>query len=68
MFCTKLHNAIYINGGSSKLKESHRGVMARMLDCGFEESEFNLQSRYRVHFQTNTLEKPMNFPYPPAMN
>ena len=32
------------------------GVMAKMLDCGLEVSDFELQSRYYVHFQTQ-LEK-----------
>ena len=31
--------------------------MAKVLDGGLEVSEFELQSRYYVHFQTNTLEK-----------
>ena len=35
-------------------------VVANVLDCGFEVSEFELQSRYYVHFWTNTLRKGMN--------
>ena len=40
--------------------------MVKELDCGILESEFELQSRYYVYFQTNTLEKVMNPPYPPS--
>ena len=38
----------------------HRGGMAKSLDCGIVVSEFALQSRYYVHFRTNTLGKGMN--------
>ena len=41
---------------------SHHGVMVKALDCGIVVLEFELQSRYRVHFQTNNLEKGMNSP------
>ena len=41
------------------------GVMVRALDCGIVASEFELQSRYYVHFRTNTLEKVMNSLIPP---
>ena len=34
--------------------------MAKVLDCELKVSEFALQSRYYVHFQTNTLGKGMN--------
>ena len=37
-----------------------RGVMVKAMDCGIVVSEFVLQSRYYVHFQTNTLGKGMN--------
>ena len=48
--------------------ESLCGVMAKVLDCGPRVSEFTLQSRYYVNFQTNTLGKGMNsFIPPPAM-
>ena len=42
-----------------------RGVMVKEMDCGIVGSEFVLQSRYYVHFRTNTLGKGMNPPYPP---
>ena len=31
--------------------------MANVQDCGLELSEFELQSRYYVHFQSNTPRK-----------
>ena len=34
--------------------------MVKTLDCGIVVSEFELQSRYYVHFWINTLEKGMN--------
>ena len=36
------------------------GVMANMLHYDIVVSEFKLQSRYCVHFWTNTLEKGVN--------
>ena len=36
------------------------GVMVKAMDCGIVVSEFVLQSRYYVHFRTNTLGKGMN--------
>ena len=36
---------------------SPRGVMVKAVECGIVVSEFELQSRYYVHFQTNTLGK-----------
>ena len=35
-------------------------VKVQAMDCGIVVSEFELQSRYYVHFRTNTLEKGMN--------
>ena len=35
-----------------------RGVMVKAMDCKIVESEF--ESRYYVHFRTNTLGKGMN--------
>ena len=37
-----------------------RGVMVKVMDCKILVSEFKLQSRYYVHFQTDTLGKGMN--------
>ena len=36
---------------------SLRGVLLKAMDCGIIVSEFELQSRYYVHFWTNTLGK-----------
>ena len=44
-----------------------RGVMVKAMDCGVVVREFVLQSRYYVHFRTNTLEKGMNPLILPAM-
>ena len=44
-----------------------RGVMVKAMDCEIVESEFELQSHYYVHFQTNTLGKSMNPFILPAM-
>ena len=43
------------------------GVMVKVMDCGIIISEFELQSRYNVHFQANTLGKGMNPLILPAM-
>ena len=45
-----------------------RGVIVKKMDCGIIVSEFVLQSRYYVHFQTNTLGKGMNPLILPAMD
>ena len=37
-----------------------RGVMFKAMDCGIVVRKFELQSRYYVHFQANTLGKRMN--------
>ena len=34
--------------------------MVKAVDCGIVLSEFELQSRYYVHFRANTIEKGMN--------
>ena len=44
-----------------------RGVIVKARDCGIVVSEFDLQSRYYVHFRTNTLGKGMNPLILPAM-
>ena len=40
--------------------ESHHGVMAKVLNYGLEQSKFDLQSCYYIHFQANALGKGMN--------
>ena len=44
---------------------SLRGFLAYVLDFDIVVSEFDLQSRHYVHFQTDTLEKGMNSLKPP---
>ena len=41
--------------------------MAKVLDTGLEFSEFELESHYYFHFQSDTLGKNMNSHIPPAM-
>ena len=36
------------------------GVMVNAMDCGIVVNEFELQSRYYVHFRPNSLGKDMN--------
>ena len=36
------------------------GVMVKEMDCGIVVSEFEVQSRYYIHFRTNALGKGMN--------
>ena len=50
-----------------KLSGCPRGVMLKAMDCGTVVSEFVLQSRYYVHFRTNTFGKGMNPLILPAM-
>ena len=42
------------------LDERPRCVMAKVLDFSLEVNEFELQSRYFIHFQIYTLGKDMN--------
>ena len=44
-----------------------RGIMVKAMDYGIVESEFELQSRFYVHFRANTLGKGMNLFILPAM-
>ena len=44
-----------------------RGVMVKAMASGIVVREFVLQSRYYVHFRTNTLGKGMNTLILPAM-
>ena len=44
-----------------------RSVKVKAMDCRIVASEFVLQSRYYVHFWTNTLRKGMNPFILPAM-
>ena len=42
-----------------------RGIVANVLDCKIVVKEFELQSRYYVHFHTNSLGKCKN-PFIPS--
>ena len=42
--------------------------MVKALECGIVVREFELQSRYYVHFRTNTLGKGMNRLILPSMD
>ena len=44
-----------------------RGAMVKAMDCGIVVSEFELQSRYYIHFRANTIGKGMNPLILPAM-
>ena len=44
-----------------------RSVVAKVLYCGLEVSEFELQSCYYVHFRTNSLGKDMSIFIPQAV-
>ena len=44
-----------------------RGVMVKAMVCKIETREFELQSRYYVHFRANTIGKGMNPRILPAM-
>ena len=48
-------------------KECPRGVLVKAMDYGIVVSEFELQSRYYIHFRANTLGKGMNPLILPAM-
>ena len=46
---------ITFNRSSKLLSNSHYGIVANMPDCDIVVSEFELQSRYYIHFRANTL-------------
>ena len=39
------------------MKRSSHGIMAKVLDCGLEVSEFKLHSHNYIYFQTTPHEK-----------
>ena len=53
---------------SIRIRRCPRGVIVKAMDCGIMVSAFVLQSRYYVHFLTNTLGKGMNPLILPAMS
>ena len=54
LFLTQ-HLFLYLTGGGCL-----RGVIVKAMDCRIVVSEFELHSRYYVHFRANTLGKGMN--------
>ena len=48
-------------------RQRFHGAVANELNCDNSVSEIDLQSRYYVHFQTNTIRKGMNHSIHPAM-
>ena len=50
-----------------KGRKGPRGVMVKALGCEIIVSEFELQSRYYIHFRANTLGNGTNPPILPAM-
>ena len=61
------HTLIWFKVFLSNTSGCPRGVMVKPMDCGIVVSEFVLQSRYYVHFRTNTLGKGINPLILPAM-
>ena len=55
-----IYNKMYEGG-------CRRSVMVKAMDCEIVVSEFELQSRYYIHFLTNTLGKGMNSLILPAI-
>ena len=51
------HNDPAVTGGGGPC-----GVMVKVMDCGIVVSELELQLRYYVHFQANTLMNPLILP------
>ena len=51
---------------SLKFKRTYCGVLTRVLDCHIVVNKLKLKSQYYVHFQTSTLEKRYERPYPPS--
>ena len=52
---------------TSDTDHTYHGVMAKAMDYGVIVSEFELQSRYYVHYWKNTLRKGMNLLILPGM-
>ena len=63
------HNIVlmYFELKETKLRVCPRGVIVKAMDSGIVVSEFVLQSRYYVHFRTNTIGKGTNHVILPAM-
>ena len=59
MYLFKIYFTIITSRSTTTYWGSLHEVMAKVQDCGFEVSEFHLQLRYYVHFQTYTFGKDM---------
>ena len=57
---------LHENTSNNSKEGCPRGVMVKVMDCGIVVSEFELQSRYYVHFRTNTLGEKYQPPYLPS--
>ena len=65
LMCTQFNSLMYF---SSTLIVGVLVVLTvKPLDCGFVVIEFELQSRYYVHFRTNTSRERYEPPYPPIL-
>ena len=62
--CTHTHTLSHTNSHTftytTVYKGCHRGTVGNVLDCDIVVSEFELHSRYYVHFQTNTFGERIN--------
>ena len=50
----EMYNTVY--------RMNTRGIMTKVMDCGHEGSEFELQLRYNFNFRTNTIGKCIKLP------
>ena len=67
--CVYIYIYIYTHTHINTYRRGYpRGKMVKAMDCGIVIHEFVLQSRYYVHFRTNTLGKGMNPVILPAMD
>ena len=65
---TTRYSLVSYTGHALRKSLWHRGVVANFLDCDIVENEFELQSHYYVHFQTNIVRKGVDPLIPPAMS
>ena len=52
-----INRPAYHERKQNEAENNYNGVMVKALDCEIVVSEFELQQRYYVHFQTNTIRK-----------
>ena len=68
MFCLKLSSFYIFVFLFRFFRGSSHGDVVNVLDCDIVVSEFQIQSRFCVHFRTNALRKDMNSIIPPDMS